>query len=209
MSALFSSKCKDTELLKKIKRMRDRNFNAISDIPATKNVDLGKNKGKLRIDFLLQRKAPQLRAQNTTLEENKETSLDDKAKISDSVLIESQESLLDEMRMGSPRIPEERESAQPKQQFPRKRSPFSEIVDKGISDYLGSCGNQCSTRCNSVDAVCEAGQLQSRGKSLKDSEVSLGDRTTVSLTRKDASVSLGNKEKYTVQPTPSINYYNN
>jgi len=130
-----STKGIEYELIKKIRRIKNRNFKPSSQLNVNKNMD----KGRLKINLLLKKKAPNIKLVKEM------TLTDDKVDNNDTVLIESQESPLNGMQIGSPRIPEKQEpDIQFKQQFIRKRSPFSEIVDKGISEYLGSYNNQYS-----------------------------------------------------------------
>lgn len=75
--------------------------------------------------------------------------IDDKAENSDSVLIESYDSSLNNIQMNSPKLPKQKKPNNLfKRRFVRKHSPFSEIVDKDISEYLGdsSYTNQYSNQ---------------------------------------------------------------
>ena len=101
----------------------------------------------------------------------------------DAVLMGSQDSSVNMLQPKSPRISHlEKPRGRFKRRFIVKRSPFSEIIDEGISEYLGN-RSYLSNQKSMSDAV----DSYTKGKGSRDMEISLGNRTTVSLHKKDAS----------------------
>ena len=171
----------------RIKALKNNNTKDIEKRP------ISFEKGKIQIHFPLARAKFQSRKEQF-ISNNEKNNIDEeiqdghKRKIEndDSVLLGSQESLNNQIN--SPRIPL---NSKPeylfKQYFSRKRSPFSEIVDKGISEYLGD-NSYINKNSNTLVNINDAVYFYNKGKQLKDSELSLAGRTTVSFHEKDMSI---------------------
>lgn len=105
----------------------------------------------------------------------------------DSVLMDSQQSSVSIPH--SPKIGvQENHHPKYKRQSVIKQSPFSEMVDKRISEYLGNSGHVLGKdmMSKSLTIIGIESDISSKEKPLKELEGSLG-RTTVSLHRKNKS----------------------
>jgi len=103
----------------------------------------------------------------------------------DSVLIDSQDSSLCILKPKSPKISHpEKTRGRFRRRFVAKRSPFSEIVDEGISEYLG---NQSYFSNRNKSSITEAADSYNKDKNSRDTAISVGDRTTTSLHKKEPS----------------------
>lgn len=126
----------------------------------------------------------------------------------DSVLMASQESPINLNHAKSPRNSHPHKSSHFKRRFVARRSPFSDMVDEGISEYLGNHSYVSNkTRSSTCSLTLVATDSCSKKKQLSDTGNSLWDRTTTSFHNKE-QIGKGNKEyRPVIQLSESIDSY--
>eukprot|EP00826_Nyctotherus_ovalis_P019743 TRINITY_DN16130_c0_g1_i17.p1 TRINITY_DN16130_c0_g1~~TRINITY_DN16130_c0_g1_i17.p1 ORF type:complete len:260 (-),score=85.25 TRINITY_DN16130_c0_g1_i17:104-883(-) len=200
---------------KKISMLTAKLLNKIADKELSKKeiniieVNHTNNRGKSEQRKTLQPSRPKedrKTAQDKALSESVESSEDKKD--DNSVLMASQESPIGLNQSKSPRTSHPDKSSHFKRRFVARRSPFSDIVDEGISEYLGNhsyISNKNKSSNSPLTLV--AMDSYSKKKQLSDTGNSLWDRTTTSFHKKD-QMGKGNKEcQPVIQLSESIDSY--